>query len=135
MCTHCFFNPPFSPLYHFNSLLMKEPNKISDPCSFFICMSHDFKIFSFNFTFKYIKFLFVWLKQVLVAVKILSRHVGSSSTTWDPVPPPGIEPRPPALGAQSHGRQITREVPWHHFTIILFIVFLQQMCCLLYMHN
>ena len=41
VCT-CFFNSPFSPLYHFNSLLMKESNKIFDPCSFFICMSHDF---------------------------------------------------------------------------------------------
>ena len=38
---------------------------------------------------------------------------GLSCGTWDLVPSPGIEPRPPALGAWSPSHWITREVPQH----------------------
>ena len=38
-----------------------------------------------------------------------------SSGLWDLVPSPGIEPRPPALGAQSPSHQTTREVPIYSF--------------------
>ena len=34
---------PWAQLYHCNSSLMNESNKIFDTCPFFICMSHDFK--------------------------------------------------------------------------------------------
>ena len=53
-----------------------------------------------------------WLKwlsssRVLVAVRgILSLHC----SMWDPVLWPGMEPRPPALGAQSLNHWTTREV-------------------------
>ena len=39
---------------------------------------------------------------------------------WDLVPQSGIEPRPPALGAQSLGHWTTREVPWEPFQILSF---------------
>ena len=36
---------------------------------------------------------------------------------WDPVPGPGVEPGPPALGAQSPGHRTTREVPPDFFLL------------------
>ena len=44
----------------------------------------------------------------LLACKIFSCRM------WDPVPWPGIEPRPPALGAWSLSHRTTREVPSHY---------------------
>ena len=40
----------------------------------------------------------------------LLQHANSCFCTWDLVPWPGIEPRPPALGTQSLGHWTTREV-------------------------
>ena len=83
----------------------------------------------------YLFILFIWLRQVLVAAyglflavcRIFSygmwdvqlQHVGSlvgacgifSCGMQDLVPWPGIEPRPPALGARSFNDWTTREVP------------------------
>ena len=51
-------------------------------------------------------YLFIWLLLVLVvACGIFSCGM------WDLVPWPGIEPGPPALGAQSLSHWTTREVP------------------------
>ena len=59
-------------------------------------------------------YLFIWLCQVFVlACRIFSCDV------WDLVPWPGIEPRPPALGAWSLNHWITREVP----LIALMLIF------------
>ena len=58
--------------------------------------------------FKIICFYLFWLGQVLVvACRIFDFHCGR----WDLVPWPEIEPRPPALGAQSLSCWTTREVP------------------------
>ena len=53
-----------------------------------------------------IYYLLIWLCWVLVAAWEIF-----SSEMWDLVPWPGIEPRPPALGAQSLSHWTTREVP------------------------
>ena len=47
------------------------------------------------------KYLFIWLHQVLVAVHRIFSYCKKtlSHSIWDPVPWPGIEPSPPALGA------------------------------------
>ena len=57
---------------------------------------------NFFFLFK----IFIWLLQVLVAECGIF-----SCSTWDLVPWPGIEPGPPALGAQSLSHWTTREIP------------------------
>ena len=57
--------------------------------------------------FFFLLILFIWLCPFLVeACKIFS------CSMWDLVPRPGIEPRPPALGARSLSHWTTREVPW-----------------------
>ena len=49
---------------------------------------------------------FTWLRRVfIVACRTFSNVV------WDLVPRPGIEPRPPALGARGLSHWATREVP------------------------
>ena len=56
--------------------------------------------------FVFLGFFFFWLPQVLV--------VGGrifNCGLWDLVPQPGIEPGPPALGAQSRNYRTAREVP------------------------
>ena len=66
----------------------------------------------------YVAFLFLflfiyvfWLRQSKL------RHVGSlvAARMRDLVPRPGMEPRPPALGAQSLSHWTIREVPPLHF--------------------
>ena len=58
---------------------------------------------------------FIWLHWVsTVACRIFS------CDTWALVPWLGIEPWPPALGAQSLSHWTTREVPQHHFLFIFF---------------
>ena len=48
---------------------------------------------------------------------------GLSCGTWDPVPWPGIEPEPPALGAWSFNHWTTREVPgqWKADTMLILL--------------
>ena len=47
-----------------------------------------------------------------------------SGGMWDLVPWPEIEPRPPALGAQSLNRWTTREVPPYYFILFYLFVYL-----------
>ena len=42
--------------------------------------------------------------------------------TWDLVPPPGIKPRPPALGAPSLSPWNTRDVPMLAFEFVLLFI-------------
>ena len=51
-------------------------------------------------------YLFIWLCWVLVAACGIF-----SCCMWDLIPWPGIEPRPPTLGARSLSHWTTREVP------------------------
>ena len=60
-------------------------------------LMRDFSIFHIS--------LFIWPLWVLV----VTFGIFFSCGTWDPRP--GIEPRPPALGAQSLTRWTTREIP------------------------
>ena len=53
---------------------------------------------------RFFLFLFIWLCQVFV-VGILN------CSMWDLVPWPGIEPKPPTMGAKSLSHSTTREVP------------------------
>ena len=68
------------------------------------------------FTF-YLFFIFIYLAVLDLSCSILSLHCGM----WDLVPWPGIEPRPPALGAPSLIHWTTREIPytWHFKLVIL----------------
>ena len=59
------------------------------------------QLFFFNF------YLFIWLHWVLVAACGIFNLCWDM---WDLVSRPGIEPGPPALGAQSLSHQTTREV-------------------------
>ena len=71
--------------------------------------------FLFNFIYLF------WLRQVLVAARgtfvaacgllVAACKLLVVACMQDLVPPPGIEPRPPALGAQSLTHWTTREVP------------------------
>ena len=66
-------------------------------------------------------YLFIWLHQVLVAACGIFLatcgifNCGMWTLMQDLVPWPGIEPWPPALGAQSLSHWITREVPIYLF--------------------
>ena len=64
---------------------------------FYISPTLFFKIFIY----------LLWLLQVLVG----ARGLLVAACMWDLVPGPGIEPVPPALGAQSLTHWTTREVP------------------------
>ena len=70
-----------------------------------------------NILIEFIKknYLFIWLCQVLVAACVISVFTEAcgffSCGMWDLVPWPGIELRPPALGAQSLSHWTTRDVP------------------------
>ena len=67
--------------------------------------------------FKIFIYLFIWLCQVLVeAFGIFS------CVLWDPIPRPGTESRPPALGAQSLSHWTTRQVPPLSVSYILNII-------------
>ena len=65
---------------------------------------------------------FILLAYLLDCARSWLQHGGPSTfiepcrmfsfSTWDPVPRPGIEPRPPALGAQSLSHWTTREVAY-----------------------
>ena len=57
-------------------------------------------MFLFFLFFKKYLFIYFWLHWVFAAARV-----------WDLVPRPGIEPRPPALGAWSLNHWTTREVP------------------------
>ena len=50
-------------------------------------------------------YIYIWLLQVLVAA-----HGIFSYGMQDLVPGPGMEPRPPAMGARSFSNSATREV-------------------------
>ena len=65
-----------------------------------------------------LKFLFIWLHRVLIVTHGI---FGLHCSMWDLVPWPGMEPKPPALGARSLSHWITRKV----FRIIFnsFIIF------------
>ena len=66
-------------------------------------------IFFLQYLFSF--YLCIWLCQVLVATwRIFSCGLWTPSM-WDLVPWPGIEPGPPALGAQSISHWTTRAVP------------------------
>ena len=70
--------------------------------------------------------LFIWLCQILVAAcRVFSCRM------WAVVPRPGIEPRPPALGAQNLSHWITKEVPGPLFLSLTFEhgVSWQSLCC------
>ena len=62
-----------------------------------------------------ILFFFFFFKDYLLLF-ILSAQ-GLSCNMWDLVPWPGVEPRPPALGAWSLSHWSTREVPWKSFSM------------------
>ena len=68
------------------------------------CLCKDQAFPSPSFFFLIYFYLFIWLCQVFVVACELS------CSMWNLVPWPGIEPRPPALGAQSLGHWTTREV-------------------------
>ena len=67
------------------------------------------KIFSKQSLFFF--FLNVSLNILFIYLFIYLAAPGLSCGTWDPVPRPGIEPRPPALGERSPSHWTTREVP------------------------
>ena len=62
-------------------------------------------------------YLFIWLHWVLV----IARGILSCST-WDLGPWSGIEPGPPALGAQSPRHWTTREIPNLPYFILINVV-------------
>ena len=64
---------------------------------------------SFHFTLLSVLYIFENFHQKTF-LKYLS---GLSCGMWDPFLPPGIEPRPLALGGQSLRHWTTREVPHH----------------------
>ena len=60
-----------------------------------------------------------WLRRAGASIFAVTRglqsqHVNSYCLTWDPVPRPGIEPRPPSFGAWSLSHWTTEEVPRSH---------------------
>ena len=57
----------------------------------------------------------------LVGSLVVARKLLVAARVWDLVPGPGIEPRPPALGAQSLNHCATREVPGFLFEEIKVI--------------
>ena len=58
--------------------------------------------------------------SLVAACRLLSCGMWTlSCSMWDLVPQPGIEPGPPALGAQSLTLWTTREVPWLHFKFMI----------------
>lgn len=78
----------------------------------FISSVHQMDIFFAFYLCILNTYIFIWLRQILVAAnKILS------CTTWDLVPLPGIEPGTPVWGAQSLSHWLTREVPLLCFLI------------------
>ena len=91
-------------------------NSYSDPLPFF-------KVFIY---------LFIWLHQILVVSHLLlsCRQVGSLvvACMWDLVPWPGIEPRPPALGAWNLNHCATREVPFCPFFNQIGFLLVSCMC-------
>ena len=76
---------------------------------------------------KKIIYLSIWLHWVLiVAHRIFVAACGTFSWgMWDLVLWPGIEPRPPALGAQSLSHWTAREVPSLCFRHLMHISFLK----------
>ena len=60
-------------------------------------------------------FFFFFFKDYLLLFILSSQ--GLSCNMWDLVPWPGVEPRPPALGAWSLSHWSTREVPWKSFSM------------------
>ena len=62
--------------------------------------------------FIYFKGSFTYLAVLCLGSLIfLAARVIFSCGVWDLIPQPGIEPRAPALGAQSLSRWVTRKVP------------------------
>ena len=75
--------------------------------------------------FSLLLYLFIWLHWVLVVTcRILSCGTRTlSCSKWDLVPWPGIELRPPGLGARSLSHWITREVPLYFLWIPWSLIF------------
>ena len=69
-----------------------------------VSLLHSFYIHTHTHTHTHIH-IHIWLLQVLAAV-----HGIFSYGMQDLVPSPGMEPRPPAMGAQSFSHSATREV-------------------------
>ena len=69
--------------------------------------------FLFIYLFIYFEKLFVWLSWVLVvgAGSLVVEWEFFKCGMWDPFPRPGVELRPPALGAWRLSHWTTREVP------------------------
>ena len=63
-----------------------------------------------------------FLVKVFIVYLFILAGPGLSCGTWDLLPWPGMEPRPPALGAQSLIHWTSREVPWLSFYICLHLV-------------
>ena len=57
---------------------------------------HVFASYSPSVQSEILKYLFIWLHQVLV---VACRIFRLSFSMWNLVPRPGIKPKPPALGA------------------------------------
>ena len=85
-------------------VLIQNPPRIWF-CSFFFFFFWFFNIYLFIY-------LHIWLYQVLVVARGIF-----SGGMWNLVPWPGIEPRPPALGAWSLSLCTTREVPYFCFQL------------------
>ena len=60
-------------------------------------------------------FWLCWILVVARRISVVAWERLVAACMWDLVPRPGIEPRPPALGAQSLTHWITREVPINTF--------------------
>ena len=98
--------------------------------SFLCCMIVSFSSDSFYFLKIFFHLLFIWLLWVLIGAHVSSISVAAcriftcsmqslSCSMWDLVPWPGIEFRPPVLGAWSlsHYSQANREVSWNWFKL------------------
>ena len=76
-------------------------------------------LIAYHILFKVFIFIYVWLHQDLdVACRIFS------CGTWNLVPQPGIEPRPPASGAQRLSHWATRDIPEGFYSECLLEAFL-----------
>ena len=80
---------------------------------------HLFLLLYSSWVFFFLIFIYLfWLYRVLVAVRgiffflVAACGLLVAACMWDLVPWPGIEPRPPALGAWSLTHWTTREIPW-----------------------
>ena len=73
-----------------------------------------------NFFLIFKNYLFIYLVGLSLSCSLQSH----SCSLWDPVPLPGIEPRPPALGVQSHSHP--RRCRWMFFKALTCVAALSS---------